>query len=351
MKKPVIQALTTLIPSLLLLAGLTGCKAKQEETPKVLNVFIWSEYMPDSVFEEFEHRTGVKVNRDFYGSNEEMVSKLQAGGAAYDIAVPTDYFIASLKSQNLIQPIDLANIPNFKNLDPAVVNRSFDPGNQYTVPYMGGNGVIVYNTAKVKNPPKSYADLWNPEFKNSLVVLDDVRAIIGITLKTMGKTMSETDPAILGEAETKLKALMPNIKSFDSDSPKTMLISGEAKAGYVWGAEASLAHRENDKIKTVIPEEGLWLWLDNFVIPAGAKNKKGAEMFINFILEPEISAQISKEFPYANPNQAAVKLLDESIRSDIAVYPPADEMKRGEFLNDVGDVITAYDRIWSTVKQ
>ena len=350
MKLAVKRILTTFF-ALILVSGTMGCKKHDEEIPKILNVFIWSEYMPDSIFQKFEERTGIKVNRDFYGSNEEMVSKLQAGGAAYDIAVPTDYFIATLKAQNLLQKIDLNNIPNFKNLDPAVTHRTFDPYNEYTIPYMGGNGIIVYNKDKVKFPIESYNDLWKPELKNSLVVLDDVRALIGITLKSMGKSMSETDPAVLEEAGKKLKALMPNIKSFDSDSPKTMLIAGEAKAGYVWGAEAALAGQENKKIKAVIPKEGLWLWLDNFVIPAGARNKKGAELFINFILEPEISAEISREFPYANPNREARKLLTEDMRKNIAIYPPDEEMKRGEFLNDVGEAITIYDRIWSSVKQ
>jgi spermidine/putrescine transport system permease protein len=273
-----------------------------------------------------------------------------AGGSQFDLVVASDYMVEVLNKQNLIQPIDKGNIPNFKNLDENVLNLSFDPGNKYSVPYMWGDACIAVNTSKVKVPIKSYKDLWNPELKNSIVVLDDQRAIIGMALKKLGYSINETSPKALEAAKKELVALQPNIKAYDSDSPKTLLINGEASVGFVWGAEVSLAKRENENITTVIPTEGLFLQQDNFVIPAQSRNKSAAELFVNFILEPEISAEISKEFPYANPNKAAYPYVDESILKDVAVYPPDDAVKKGEHLKDIGQSVQLFDNIWTEVK-
>lgn len=348
---------------IILLAGLlsavllAGCgkgadsgKPAAEEA-KELNLFIWSEYIPQSVIDKFEKKYGIKVNYTTYSSNEEMLAKLAAGASQYDLSVATDYMVEILRKKDMAQPIDLGNVPNFKNIGDEFKNTAVDPGNKYTVPYMWGAVPIAVNTEKVKHPITSYKDLWSPEFENSLVVLDDQRAIIGAALKKLGYSLNETDPAKLEQAKEELKKLMPNIKAFDSDSPKTLLINGEAKAALVWGAEVSLAVRDNPNIKVVFPTEGMYLWQDNFFIPKDAPHKKAAELFINFILEPDISAEISKAFPYANPNLEAHKLIDQAILNDPAVYPPKEELAKGEHLKDVGEATAIYDRIWSEVKQ
>ncbi|MEX2462258.1 MAG: spermidine/putrescine ABC transporter substrate-binding protein [Paenibacillaceae bacterium] len=334
---------------------LAGCSSKKQQTSDgldtELNLFNWSEYLPQSVLDKFKEKYGVKVNYTTYSSNEEMLAKLSAGAAGFDLAVSTDYMVDIMKKQNLLQEIDMSSIPNIKNIGDEFKNLSFDPGNKYTVPYMWGDAVIAVNSDKVKEPIKGYKDLWNPAFKNSIVVLDDQRAIIGAALKKNGHSMNEKDEKILEQAKQDLKQLAPNIKAYDSDSPKTLLINGEASIGLVWGAEASLAMKENPKILVVLPEEGMYIWQDNFVIPKGAPHKKTAEVFINFILDPEISAEISKAFPYANPNVEAKKLMDKSVLEDVAVYPPNEEVAKGEHLQDLGDVTKIYDRIWSEVKQ
>lgn len=340
-----------------------GCGSKPDAGPKQeaqkqdeklsgeLNVFNWSEYLPQTVIDKFEQKYGVKVNYSTYSSNEEMLAKLMAGASQYDLSVSSDYMVEIMTKKGLIQEIDMKNVPNFKNIGDDFKNQSFDPGNKYTVPYMWGDAVIAVNTEKVTKPVTSYKDLWDPSFKNSLVVLDDQRAIIGAALKKLGYSLNETDEKKLEQAKEELKNLTPNIKAYDSDSPKTLLINGEAKAGLVWGAEAALARKENPNIKAVLPVEGMYLWQDNFVIPKGAQHKRNAEAFINFILEPENSAEISKEFPYANPNLAAHPLIDKETLSDPAVYPPKEDLAKGEHLKDLGDVTAIYDKIWSEIKQ
>jgi len=315
-----------------------------------LNVFNWSEYIPDSVIKKFEERYGVKVNYSTFSSNEEMLAKLSAGGGIYDLTMASDYFIQPMVAQGLIQEIDLNNIPNFKNLAPDYVNKDHDPGNKYSVPFMGNTVSLGYNPDVIKTELSSYNDLWKPELKGQIVMVDDPRFILGMVLKSLGYSGNDTDPAHLEEAKEKMLKLMPNIKAFDSDSPKTLLANGEVNIAYVWGPEIALAQREKPQIKPVLPKEGLMITFDNFVIPAGAKHKKTAEAFINFILEPEISAEIAEAFPYINPNQEARKLIDKEILENVAIYPPPEEMARIETIADIGEAVTLYDRIWSEVK-
>lgn len=326
--------------------------AKGNEGPKqVLNVFNWSEYLPQSVIDKFEETYNIKVNYSTFSSNEEMLAKLMAGGANYDIAVASDFMVEVLQKQGLIKEINKDNLPNIKNMGAQFMDLPFDKGNKYSLPYMWLAGIIAYDSSKIpEGSITSYADLWKDEFKDSLVVLDDQRAIIGITLKKLGYSLNETSPEALAKAKEELRKLKPNIKAYDSDSPKTSLINGEAKAIFAWGAEGALALRENPNVKYAIPKEGLFLQQDNFVIPKDAKNVKAAELFISFIMEPEISAEISQHFPYGNPNVAAYPLIDQEIMQDKAVYPPGEEFNKGEYLKDVGEKITDFDKIWSEVK-
>lgn len=344
--------LSTIMAFIMLTSGGVYAAERKAKADRIeINVFNWSEYLPQSVIDKFEENYNIKVNYSTFSSNEEMLAKLMAGGANYDLVVSSDYMVDILTKQNLIQPIEIQNIPNFKNIGSEFTNLEFDKGNKYSVPYMWGDACIVYDQTKIKQNITSLKDLWNPAFKNSMVVLDDQRAMIGMALKKNGYSINETNHKILDEAGQDLKKLQPNIKAYDSDSPKTLLINGEASIGYVWGAEAYLAKKENPNLKVVIPSEGLFLQQDNFVIPKGAKEKKAAQEFINYILSPEISAEISQAFPYANPNVEAHKLMDKSVLDDIAVYPPTDAVKSGEHLKDIGDETKYFDKIWSQIKQ
>lgn len=349
-----IKKIAALLFSVLLMAGVfAGCSKTESNNGNeeaVLNVFNWSEYLPEDVIEKFEEKYNIKVNYTTYASNEEMLAKLMAGGSQFDIAVSTDYMVDVMRNQNLIQEINMDNIPNYKNIGDQFKGLAFDPENKYTVPYMWGNAVVAVNTKIVDTEIDSYADLWDSKFENSMVVLDDQRAIIGIALKKLGYSLNETDPAKLEEAKNELIKLKNNIKIFDSDSPKTSLINGEASVGYVWGAEAVLAQKENPDIKVFFPEEGLYLWQDNFIIPNGAPHKTNAELFINFLLEPEISAEISESFPYANPNVEAHKLMDAETLDNKVIYPDTEIIKNGEYLKDLGETTRLFDEIWTVLK-
>lgn len=346
-KKKVVSLIAVLILSLFIATGCgSGAGGKDENVVNVLN---WSEYLPEELIKQFEEETGIKVNYSTISSNEELVAKLNVGQATYDIAVPSSYFAEVLKKEGQLEKINKENIPNLKNIDEKFLGKDFDKDNEYSVPYMWGTEVIAYNEELVDTEIKSYKDLFKPEFKDSLVILDDPRTMIGAMLEMQGKSANSTDEDEIMKAGEELKKLMPNIKAFDSDSPKNLLVSGEVKAGVVYGAEAALAQRDNPSIKTVLPEDYLSLWQDNFVIPKDAPHKENAEKFINFILQPEVSKQITMDYPYHNPNKAAVELLPQDIREELELSD--EDFERGIFAKDVGEAIRYYDRAWSEVKQ
>ncbi|MCW6106449.1 extracellular solute-binding protein [Clostridium sporogenes] len=325
-----------------------GNTSKTEK--QVLNIFNWSEFLPQSVIEQFEKEYNVKVNYSTFSSNEEMLAKLMGGNVPYDLVVTSDYAIEIMTKQKLVQPIDKNNVPNLANIDKNVLDLAFDPKNIYSLPYMWGGNNIVIDKTKITKKITSFDDLWDSQFKNSMVILDDPRVMIGLALQKNGYSINTKNPKELQKAKEDLIKLMPNVKAFDSESPKTLLINGEASIGYVWGTEAYLAKLENPNLEVVLTKEGVIPQYDNFVIPKKAKNKKLAEEFINFIYKPEVSAQVSEEFPYANPNKAAYPLMDKDKLNDIAVYPPREAVEGNELIKDVGETTKLYDDIWTEIK-
>jgi spermidine/putrescine-binding protein len=330
---------------------------KMEVTSKELNLFVWTEYIPADMQECFELVYGVKVNRDEYSANEEMYAKLSAGGTAYDLVQPTDYIVSLMIRQGLLQELDHNKLPALKNFDSNYLDFSFDPGNKYTIPYQAGTDAIVYNADTVENPPKSWEDLWKPEYAGRMIFLDDSRAVIGATLLTLGYDVNTTDPAQLEEAKTKLAELVPNVKAFDSDSPKTALIAGDVDLGMTWTGEAFLAQQEKPSIQYVYPTEGAILWQDNWAMPKDAPHADAAYAWLNYTMQGDIFWMMLRDFPYTNPNQAA---LDYAKATQPEIYKaytdspitntPAEAIQNGHRIDDVGDALPLYDQIWTEVK-
>jgi spermidine/putrescine transport system substrate-binding protein len=322
-----------------------------------LNLYAWSEYIPQALLEGFTQKTGVKVNYDTYSSNEELQAKLQAGGSGYDLIIPSDYMVSILKKQGSLEKLDPAQIPNLKNIDPKFKSMEYDTNFEYTVPYQWGTTCLVVNTSKVTRPITKWADLWSPEFKGKVVLLDDSREVIGMVLQVLGYDKNSTDPAQLEKAKAKLTELMPNVKLFDSDNPKQALLAGEVWIGQTWNGEAAIAHKENDAIQYVFPEEGCGIWVDNLAMVKGAPHADAAMAFINYLLEPENSLLITAEFPYSSPNAAALELMKtkdpaayQAYMSYAATNPTPDQLSKTVPVKDIGDATTLWDRIWTEVK-
>jgi len=324
---------------------------------KVLNLFAWSEYVPQGLLDGFTAETGIQVNYDAYSSNEEMYAKIKAGASGYDLIQPSDYWVSLMAKEGLLEELDLSKIPNIANVDPSLPYDLYDPGHKYSVPYQWGSVALAVNTEKVTTPITSYSDLWNPDFANRIVLLDDERQIIGMALLTLGYDPNTTDEAELDAARAKLLELVPNIRLFDSDTPSTALLSGEADLGLIWNGEASIAHADNPAIDYVYPSEGTIFWYDNLSIIKGAEHVDAALAFMDYVLRPEASLLITAEFPYSNPNKAALDLMHDTDAEAYQAYmgfaatnPSPEALANAFVLVDVGPATEIYDRIWTEFK-
>lgn len=335
-------------------AALAGCGSSSSETASngELNIFVWTEYLPDSVVEKFEEETGITVNVSTFSSNEDMLSKVKAETpGAYDIVLPSDYMVEQMISEDMLAELDFEQLPNFENIGESYRDPSYDPGNVYSVPYMGGAGAIAVNTDKIDMEIDSYADLFDPSLEGQLVVLDDMRAVIGMTSKSLGYSLNETDEAVLAEVSDKLMELKNNVVLYDSDSPKSALISGDCNAGMIWSAEVAMAMAENPAIEVVYPSEGPYLFFDNWCVTKEAKNYDNAMKFINFMLDAENMAMVLEEFPYMCANTAAVEMMGEEYSSNPAMNPPADAIANGEYVENLdSDVLEIYNDMWTKLK-
>ena len=337
-----------------MVAGLfSGCGNSSKAAEREINVFIWTEYVSDAAIEDFTDSTGIKVNVSTYSSNEDMLAKLKSESeGTYDVILPSDYTVEYLIAQNKLMELDKEKLPNLANIDDAFLNPTYDPDNKYSVPYEGGVAAIAVNTAKVDKDITSYDDLFDPALKDQMVVLDDYRAVIGITERSMGLSMNETNPETLERVEEKLLTLKDNVKLYDSDSPKSALISGDCAVGMVWSAEVALSMEENPDIKIVYPEEGAYVFLDNWVIPTGSKHYDDALEFINYMLSAEAAQMNIEDFPYLCPNTAALELMGTDYINNSAKNVPSDVIAKGEFLTYLDtDTLAIYDDMWTKLKQ
>lgn len=331
------------------LAGLIATPLQAAPKKKsVLNLYCWSEYVPQEVIEGFTKETGIKVTVENYASNEAMITKLLAGGSKYDLIQPSEYAIEALIKAGKLEELDLANIPNIKNLDPKFTKLAHDPDGKYSVTWMVGSVGIVVNTAKIKDPVKSYKDVFSGAHKKRIVVLDDYREIVSWALASLGLPINEITPENLEKAKPVLKEWLPQVKAYDSDSPKTALLNGDVDLGIVWSGEAAILYKKNEKFQYVLPADGAHQFIDSLAIPKGAPNKENAEKFINYILKPEVSVKISEAFPYTNPNAEARKLLTKAQLENPASYPPGDP--KLDTFKDIGKAAKDIDKLVTDLK-
>lgn len=348
MKKLVVM----LLAGVLLVTGLSGCGSKEDQ--ETLYVYNWSEYMPQEVYDMFEEETGIRVVEKTFSSNEEMLAKLVAGGSGqYDLIVASNYVVNAMKEQNLIQPMDISKLENFDNLADFVQGMSYDPENEYTVPYMSTITVIAYNKTMCEElgvEINSLNDLLDPALENNLVVVDDCREIVDIALKATGKNPDSTDEAEISSAIDWLSQLAPNIKLYDSDTAFSALATNEVAAGIVYNMDAAIAIGENPDIDVVYTEEPCEMSIDNFVLSSQSQNVEAAHKFIDFILRPDVYKMCLDAFPAVCLNDAAKELLDDTYFNNAGANLDEEEITRAHIINDVGDAAEYYDAVFSKMK-
>ena len=326
--------------------------AVNSDKTKTLRIFIWEEYIDPEVYRLFEREFEAKVVEDNYGSNEDMRAKLQAGGAVYDLVVPSDYMVTLLRKDGLLLPIDLSRIPNLKHLAARFRDPIYDPSHRFSVPYQWGITGIGYNKRAVMPLPTRWADLFQPAYiepyKNRISMLNDIREVIGAALVASGHSPETTDPQNLAHAQTLLLQQKPFLAKYDSESFEDSLASGETVLAQGWSGEIAMAQAQNPDIAFVIPAEGTFLFVDNWAIPKGTRQKELAEDFINFVLRPEISAMIVNHARYASVNEAATPLIKPEILNGPSYYWP--EGTKLWWLNDFNDAGRLYERVWLELK-
>lgn len=315
-------------------------------------VYNWSEYIPEDLLQEFTKETGIEVVYSTYESNEVMYSKLQLQkNAGYDVVVPSTYYISKMSKEGMLMPLDKSQLGNMGQLDSNLLNKEYDPNNQYSVPYMWGSTGIGINSSEID--PKtitSWKALFDKKYAKQLLLTDDVREVFHIALTLNGHSPNTTNPEEIKQAYELLKELMPNVLVFNSDAPREPYLAGDVNLGMIWNGEVIMAQEEEKAIQYIYPKEGAIFWVDSFAIPSGAKNVKEAHAFINFMLRKESAAACVDYVGYATPNKDALALLDEATRQNPTIFPSADTISAGAFQNDVGEAMELYNKYWEMLK-
>lgn len=345
------RRLARLLVPALLLAACGGETAREETRDRKLNIYIWTNYLPDDVLADFERRTGIDATVDTYDSNELVLEKLQSGMAGYDLVVPSDYMLRILAAEKLLLPLDRARLKGFANLEPRFLNREFDPENRHSVPYLWGTTGLGYDKAKAGGPLDSWSAVFDPRFQGRILMLDDPREAFGVALKLMGRSINETDPAVLRQAAERLKAQKRLVRTYNSSDFANLLAAGDVDLSHGWNGElAEVVAGDPKRFAYVVPKEGSTLWIDSLAIPAKARNVDEAYAFLDFVLEPEIAARIVNDVHYAGANRAALDRISPEIRNDPSIYPPKEVLDRCELIQDLGETTRLIDELWTEIK-
>lgn len=328
-----------------------------------LYVYNWGEYIDDSVIDQFEEETGIKVIYDLFETNEEMYPVIEAGAVNYDVVCPSDYMIQKMAENGLLAEIDYSNIKNIENIDPQFMEMSkgFDPENRYSVPYTWGTVGILYNTKMIEEQglpiPERWEDLWNPAYEGEILMQDSVRDAFMVSLKSLGYSMNTDNEQELQEAKAKLIDQKPLVQAYVIDQVRDKMIGGEAAIGVIYSGEMLYLQEEvaalelDYSLEYVIPEEGTNLWLDSWVIPKNAKNKENAELWIDFLCRADIALKNFEYITYATPNRAAKEMLDEELQNNQAIFPDAEKLENCEVYRYLGDITDGvYNSLWKEVK-
>ena len=325
--------------------------SSSRERRQTLNLFIWSAYLAPDTLKVFEQRFNARVVFDLYDSIEALLAKLQAGNTGYDVVVPSDYAVHIAINRGLLSPIDKDKLPNFeKSLDPQFLNKSFDPRNRYSVPYIWGTTGIGYRKDFIKEPVESWKILWDEKYKNKIVMLDDMRENFGVALKMAGFSLNSREISEIQEAKRLLELQKPLVRAYNSSNFQEILASGDAWLILGWNGQILKVARDNPNIGYSIPQEGTTLFIDNFCIPADAPHKELAHQFINYMLEPDTAAAIANYTGYAVANRAAVPYIAKWLINNRVLFPDTKDLEKCETIEDLGEVLLLYDRYWTEIK-
>ncbi|AOW99813.1 polyamine ABC transporter substrate-binding protein [Moorena producens PAL-8-15-08-1] len=343
------------------LSGLTlsGCGwtlAEVRPTPpspgdrNKLFIYTWTNYTDDELLDRFTEITGIKAVVDVFDSNEAMLARLQAsGGGAYSIISPSDYMVRKMVDLDLLVKLDFERIIGINRLFSKFLNPIYDPNNLHSIPLSWGTTGLIYNSKKLSKVPEDWSYIWQYKDKLSrrMTLLNDVREVMGATLKMLGYSYNSTNPQEIKKAYEMLVELKPSIASFSSDAWRSQILSGDLWLAMCYSSDAVEIMAENSDLQYVLPKSGSSLWIDTLAIPKTAPNLEGAYAWINFMLEADVAAQMCERLSFATPNQKAFKLLSRDIQEDPSLFPEESALERCEGLAPVDEVSELYDRYWT----
>lgn len=310
--------LKTAILAPLLPAFLDACR--RADKSRVVNFFNWSNYIGKDTLSDFKKSTGIEVRYDLFADEEEMFAKIRAGARGYDLIVVGDYLIPRFQSLNLIDPIPSGALKNMDNLYARYRKPVYDP-NETTVPYLWGTTGIAYNKKKLKTPPTSWWDLWDPKYKDRVSMLDNVRDCISVAMQLLKIPQTTRDPEDFKKIRELLVKQKPLVKQYSSSSYLNSLVAGEIDLAMTWSGDLFQAARDNPDLDYVLPKEGTYMWVDCLAMLRGSRHKEDTLRLIDYLLEPQVGASIANFVRYPSPNEKAFPFVDASLRKDPRVYP------------------------------
>ena len=322
-----------------------------------LNVYNWGEYISDGgegsldVNRKFEELTGIKVNYTNFDSNEDMYAKLKSGGANYDVVVPSDYMIERLKDEGLLLKLDYSNIPNFKYIDKKYKGLYYDPKDEYTVAYNVGYVALIYNKKLVEGTPDSWSVLWDKKYEGQVLMFNNPRDSFAIAQSLLGQDYNDTDPSKWAAAYDKLLEQKPVVRAYVMDEVYNIMESGAAAmAPYYVGDYFTMAEN-NDDLAVAFPKEGANIFVDAMCIPTTAKNKGAAELYINFMEEPEVALANAEYIAYATPNTEVLKMDDYTYKGNEILYPDESLFENYQYFHNLPpETQTLMSNFWSDLK-
>lgn len=352
MKKSLKKISILLCALLVVMLTVPGCASDGGEQKITLKVYNWGEYIADGLLEKFEDETGIHVEYDTYNDNESLYAKVKnSGSESYDIVVPSNYMVKKMIDEDMLAQLDYNNIPNIVNVDPLFTNLSYDPDGIYSVPYLSDTVGILYDINQTGREITSMKDLFDPAFSRKVCMLDSIRDTIGMTLKMLGYSMNDTDPAHIAEARDVLLAQKPDVLAYGTDELPAKVLGGTAAMTMAYSGEGiSAVEEQPENMRFVIPEEGSSFSVDAMVILKTSKNKDAAEKFINFMLDAEVALKNAEETGYSSTNAAAKAMLDDEIRNDPGRYPPQEVLDKCEVFETLPADNVDYIDAWNMIK-
>lgn len=328
-----------------------------QSSGECINVYSWGEFISNGsegtidVNKEFTKRTGIRVNYKTFQNNEELFAKLSSGGADYDVIIPSDYMVSKLIENNMLEKIDFSNVPNYSLIDENFKNLSFDPKNEYSVPYMWGMVGIFYDKNQINAQDVTWDILWNEKYKNKILMFDNARDSFAISLLRLGYDVNTLNPDEWRKAADELILQKPLVQAYVMDQIFNKIENHEAVLAPYYSGDAATITKNNSSIGFVIPEGRSTRFVDSLCIPKDSKHKLQAEKYINFMCETDIALSNVKHIGYSTPQKEAYKLLDDETKNNKTAYPEKEILEKSQiFVNLPKNISESMDKLWVEVK-